>query len=574
LRTITPRASRRPRIAVLIDFLLGDYQLDILEALQAHARLAETDLLIVVGGALTSDPGLSADRNFAFDLPGPNAADGELAISATIASREALSPWLSSRRKMPRFSFGMELPGVPSSAVDNRAGVHAAVDHLIETHGRHRIAFVGGPSSSSDARERLEAYERAMTAHGLEVDPRLVVEGGLFDWESGVRAIGVLLDERRIEVGALDAVVAANDAMALGAMAELERRGQATTDNVAVVGFDDVELAQLCWPPLTTVRQPVAEQAREAFTSLLTQLRGEPVEPLVTLPTRLVVRRSCGCLAHAGPSIAPPPPGTARSFEVAVMVARERIQTDLVRAARGELGAVGPGWDQRLLASVVDAIGASDPTAFTRTIEDVLVRVGKGGSGPATLGRVLHTLRKGTLACLPAGEPKRSVLEDLFAAALELVTEARVRAEMEARSVMSRQLVDLLATTNEVARLRDMPALVEIAQRRLPQFGIDRACVAILRGDPGPAQTADLVFSYTPAGPMGGPLSFTAGDLAPPGWLDGDQPTLVLMPIAFGAHGRAMALFGAPRFDGRMIEEVAALLSCALTTVELAGRAR
>jgi LacI family transcriptional regulator len=126
--------------------------------------------------------------------------------------------------------------------VDNGHGVGAAVTHLIETHGAKHIAFIGGPSGSAEAKERIVAYRAALAAAGLQQDARFELDGD-YTRPSGVAAVGTLLDERRVPAAALDALVAANDYMALGAMEELGRRGIHVPNEVAVVGFDDMASA-------------------------------------------------------------------------------------------------------------------------------------------------------------------------------------------------------------------------------------------------------------------------------------------------------------------------------------------
>jgi DNA-binding LacI/PurR family transcriptional regulator len=170
---------------------------------------------------------------------------------------------------------------VPYVGVDNQGGAATAVRHLIAS-GRRRIATIAGPPDMIAGMDRLAGYRAA-----LGEEPPLV-EAGDFTTGSGAEAMRRLLAD---EPG-LDAVFAASDLMADGALQTLRRAGRRVPDDVAVVGFDDIDLAQYTDPPLTTVRQPIAEIGRRMARQLLSLVDGEEIEPTVTLPTELVVRES------------------------------------------------------------------------------------------------------------------------------------------------------------------------------------------------------------------------------------------------------------------------------------------
>jgi len=174
---------------------------------------------------------------------------------------------------------------ISSVAADDRGGARAAVEHLIAA-GRRRIATITGPQDTSGGVDRLQGYVEVLTAHGLPVDPSLVVHG---DWsrESGSAAMRTLLHQ----APDLDAVFAASDAMGAGSLPVLRAAGRVVPDDVRVVGFDDSGLAATLDPPLTTVRQPLDRISEEMVRLLLDVIAGRtPVS--VTVPTTVVVRGS------------------------------------------------------------------------------------------------------------------------------------------------------------------------------------------------------------------------------------------------------------------------------------------
>jgi LacI family transcriptional regulator len=177
--------------------------------------------------------------------------------------------------------------GVPTVGATNWAGGLSATDHLISL-GHRRIGLVAGPRQVLCARARLDGYRAALEAAGIGVDPDLIAQGDFYH-ESGFTAGGRLLDRADPPT----AVFAASDQMALGVYEAARRHGLRVPADLSVIGFDDLPEAQWSSPPLTTVRQPLAEMGGLAARTLLRLARGETVQvPRVELATELIVRDS------------------------------------------------------------------------------------------------------------------------------------------------------------------------------------------------------------------------------------------------------------------------------------------
>jgi DNA-binding LacI/PurR family transcriptional regulator len=212
--------------------------------------------------------------------------DGVLLVS--LHGIDTLPARLESRG-VPTVLGGRPLGAQPAACVDadNRGGARLAVAHLARG-GRRRIAALTGPQDMTVGLERYSGYLDGLAGAGLAADPELV-EAGDFRLDSGVRATEALL-RRRPD---LDAVFAASDAMAIGAMRALREHGRRVPEDVAVVGFEDSPSAAHTDPPLTTVHQPVEAMGREMVRLLRQRISGAVLdEPLVILPTHLVVRGS------------------------------------------------------------------------------------------------------------------------------------------------------------------------------------------------------------------------------------------------------------------------------------------
>ncbi len=180
---------------------------------------------------------------------------------------------------------------------DNVAGITALVSHLAGQHRYRRLCFVTGPPDAPDARERQAAFENAVLASpGCVIDQ--VVHGD-FSEASGTEAARVLLARGSLP----QVVVCANDQMAIGVLREFQREGVTVPADVALTGFDDVCPSRLVDPPLTTVSQPLRELGVRATRRLLARIEARnercalPAQTSV-LPTRVVIRASCGCPAN------------------------------------------------------------------------------------------------------------------------------------------------------------------------------------------------------------------------------------------------------------------------------------
>jgi len=186
-----------------------------------------------------------------------------------------------------------EQPG-HSLCCDNVNGGYQAVSHLAGL-GRRNIAFLGHTTAdiSPEHQLRYEGYARALAEAGTDIDPALVIPCDSHE------CFGYEATEKLLATGRrFDAVFAATDAIALGAMQALEKAGRRIPADVALVGFDDLPVAKYVSPRLTTVRQDVRQAGELLVTALVRLIEGEAVESKVLAPT-LVVRESCGGKATA-----------------------------------------------------------------------------------------------------------------------------------------------------------------------------------------------------------------------------------------------------------------------------------
>jgi len=177
--------------------------------------------------------------------------------------------------------------------VDNEEGARKAVEHLIQL-GRRRIGHITGDLRITDGLDRLTGYRAALEEYDIPYDPALVVEG-TFTRRSGYNAMQGLLAQ------GVDAVFAASDDTASGALQAMHVLGVSVPDDIALVGYDNLPTALDSKPELTTIHQPIEEKGARAAALLLDLIEGVVASPQhILLPTHLVVRQSCGATQAEG----------------------------------------------------------------------------------------------------------------------------------------------------------------------------------------------------------------------------------------------------------------------------------
>jgi DNA-binding LacI/PurR family transcriptional regulator len=387
---------------VLLSDSSEEYQAAVVQGAREAAQAEGVVLRSFAGGNLGSGRMDDERRNEIFDLVRPDTCDALIILTGAISdfcSEECIVQFCKRFERLPICTVGDDLPGIPSVRADNRAGVRSAADHLVQAHGRRRFGFIRGPEGNQDATERYQAFADALAEHGLPLEARRVA-GDEFSFQGGAAAIASILERNRLGPADIDAVVAADDSTALGALSELGRRNIHVPRQISVVGFDDVESARTSSPSLTTVRQHLHKQGAAAVRILLERLNGRSDGPLRSLvPTTVVHRRSCGC---SGDELQKTEPAggaraTASNFDAQLVARRQILRAELLRAAKGRFGAM-PGWEEQLIATLAAQLKTgSDVFASTfRSMAKVLVaaQVDEG-----TLASVLTVLREQMLLC-------------------------------------------------------------------------------------------------------------------------------------------------------------------------------
>jgi DNA-binding LacI/PurR family transcriptional regulator len=284
------RAGRSTSIAVVVpntaQHVFGHpYFMHLLVGVNEAANAQDAAVLISTNPATDHDP-TAYDR-----ILRSQAAAGAIIASAAINDPN-VSRMVDGGLPVVLIGRYPHLPQAVSVGMDDVAGAAAVTRHLIAEHGLRRIGHISGPLKHQTALDRYQGFRDAIAEHPEPCVQSLAV--GDFSEEAGRACAAQLLDG----IPGLQAIFAANDEMAYGALLELRSRGLRVPQDVALVGYDDFGVSRLTTPAITTVRVPAEELGRRAARRLFDLIDGA-AEPVTHeyVPIELVTRESCGCPA-------------------------------------------------------------------------------------------------------------------------------------------------------------------------------------------------------------------------------------------------------------------------------------
>jgi DNA-binding LacI/PurR family transcriptional regulator len=292
----TTAENRRISIGFLIQYAtgFGGFQDIVWSSMVQAAKERDVNAFVFAGGSIdnASYNPFEKNLNIVYDLIDKEHLDG-LVINYTVGN--FINPErfenFCRRFNLPIVSIIGSIRGFPDVHVDNKKSMRETILHLVENHHLKQISFIKGSQGNQDAEERYQIYRDTLAECGIPYDPDLVYNGE-FDEDSGMRAVDFFIRQKKKKI---EAVVASNDAMALGAINGLRRAGIKVPWDVAVTGFDNTDEAKAFNPSLTTVQQPFAEICGKAVEMLCDMIGGKNRSDSVAVPAKLVVRQSCGC---------------------------------------------------------------------------------------------------------------------------------------------------------------------------------------------------------------------------------------------------------------------------------------
>ncbi|MBQ4465059.1 MAG: GGDEF domain-containing protein [Oscillospiraceae bacterium] len=283
-------------IAVIVSTLDEEYQSGILQGVRQYAFANSVTLEhFVAFGNIGSDISHDIGEYNIFSLANLRRFDGIILVINTIQDAECLQTVVNRVREsgVPAVCIDKDVEGLYSIGIDNESAMYRMVEHFIVHHGFTRINYISGPDTNAESVLRLKAYRAALADHGiLDEDERIY--RGHFVSKDGTLAVQKFLASP-LELP--QAIVCANDNMAVAAVNALMIKGYSVPEDIAVSGFDYTKNAQNYAPSMTSVERPTAQVGMLACQKIMDHIDGKPQERVTTMETHCRFSQSCGCSA-------------------------------------------------------------------------------------------------------------------------------------------------------------------------------------------------------------------------------------------------------------------------------------
>lgn len=495
---------------------------------------------------------------------GPWNTDGLIVVNPLISETRIAYIRELARSGHPLVYVGTAQGG-PAVGIDNRGGIRQAMAHLAE-HGHRHIAFIAGNPADmqGDSDERLRAYQEAVLEYGFETDPRLIVYG--YHLVSG----GQLAAQQLLESGVkFTAVLTSADESAIGAMQAFKEVGLRIPQDVAVIGFDDLPEAVFQTPPLTTIHSLTHERGYRAVELLLEFIEGRKDRAeIVKVPTRLLIRQSCGCqtesvsTTYSNPFTRP----VSQTDRDSVLAESATSMAEAVLAETRSLNSAEvQAHCQRLIEAFMAGLENGDPAGFKAALDEILQRVETKEDDAHEWQLAISLLRDKTsslldIAHLPAFTG-RGLAEELLNQARIAISEAerwQFREYVAGQKETSERLTLL---TSSLLAVLDETQTYEILAKHLPELKIPHAAIAFFE-----AQGDDPVAWSGLRALPGSDTSFfrfPSREFPPKGLYPGDRPfSLALLPLVIPEESVGYVAFEASNLElyGVIVEQLTAAI--------------
>jgi DNA-binding LacI/PurR family transcriptional regulator len=285
------------KIGIFIGNIDEEYQKTVWKGIVDEANEKKVNIICFPGLSLNNKENFEYQANIVYKLASKKIIDGLIILTNTIFTnlkRNEILKFCNNYKSIPVINFGFSIPGFISIKVDSNNGIRELAGHLLKVHKYKKIAFIKGPHFHQEGENRFKVFCNELLKYNINIDNDLIMHGD-FSKESGHQAVKNLLDERKKD---FDIIVAANDRMAIGAIEFFQSRNIIVPDDIAVVGYDDIEEYRLYTPRLTTIHQPIYEKGRESVSAMIQIIKDGSIKQNKTISSYLVVRQSCGCFLN------------------------------------------------------------------------------------------------------------------------------------------------------------------------------------------------------------------------------------------------------------------------------------
>ncbi len=465
---------------------------------------------------------------------------------------------------IPLLTIGGKLKDYPDLSIDNYQGVRAAVEHLIRVHQRRQIGVIRGPVGHADADERYRACVETLRANGLSPDPKYEAES-LFELQTAAETAEAILTRwLRDKPRQLDAIVTASDYMALAAVSAIEAHGLRVPEDIAVVGFDDVDDAQANIPSITTVRQPFYELGYAGTEMLAALIDGQTLPARSLIPAQLIIRESCGCLGNTFAWSTSLTENQSQSDATVWQAPAGPFPNELVIVAK-ELG-LSPESVRKMTSLLKSEHAAIASDSFLAMLRQYLLEAMRSNFNAVTWQNLISALRRYRLSS--SGGKLSDDEEVLFNQAHGLVTDMAQRARIRQLIKTERQIGVLRRTSEALITSFGEQLLLDTLSEELPKLEFPSFFLSLFDDPAQPAASSRLILAYDSGHRLDLPLEgihFPTAQLVPTS-LRSDRLTasLVVEPLYFGDQLQGILVLEVGPLEGNIYENLRAEISSAL----------
>ena len=288
--------KERLNIGFFTCHLDNDYAYEVCKGVDYAAKELDVNLIVFPGMYMNASYNDPKNARFDYQYNSIFYYASKHTLDALIVSIGSIGSFLSESDMIaflknfdiPILTIEIEVPGYPCLYTEGKTGMRQAVEHLIKHHQKTKIGFVSGRRENSDARDRLNTYRTVLEENNIEVDEKRIVYGNFSEYTEEI--VGDLLDRNPD----LEAIVFANDQMAIGGYTAIKARGLEIGKDILVTGYDDSPASLVLNPPLTTVHNQIMDMGYHSVYEVINLLKnGETTKSI--LSSSLIVRSSCGC---------------------------------------------------------------------------------------------------------------------------------------------------------------------------------------------------------------------------------------------------------------------------------------
>jgi serine phosphatase RsbU (regulator of sigma subunit)/DNA-binding LacI/PurR family transcriptional regulator len=520
-------------IGFLTESVSGLYQSNIWIGASDTALKRDYGLICFAGGSLTAsswDP-FEPQRNAIYNLIDTKRLKG-LIISGSLGSfisKQEFETFYHKFKEIPMVCIGPEIQSIPTVVFDNVTGMRELISHIVSHHSCQRIAFIRGPEGNQEAEQRLKIFCEVLESHGLTIHSELIVPGD-FSRDAGSKAVQHLVDNCNLS---FDAIVGANDDMALGALKAFQERHIRVPDEVLVVGFDDNEESSFSIPSLTTVRQPLYKIGSKAVELLIDTIEYKNVPEKIVVPATVEIRQSCGCYRFGdSDSISKEITDGTSSLDLKKTL-QSKVVAVLKQIKTRNAWAVETNEASEFTDAFLDEIAGKHTNVFLPLVSKLAKRIATSGGDATGFLRIVTVLRNALQSTYSNIIPV--FVEELLQNTSLCIADTAARVQAHRRMESERQWTLLRAAGQAIASAFDLKHLLDVIKSELVNLCIKNCWLSLYQTPQLALSKYDCILILSDGKrTVSEPIPFENSCFAPPGYiLLGIPVSILIEPLFF-----------------------------------------